>query len=319
MWRISPGLLASSRSCLWLGTTAVLLAPQHKRGASVFPSRGGVWISDMVPASQRRVTRPPGRHQPQRHAVYQPERRPVAPAREEGSACEHLLAGTSSVKPPAYTLSTRAANSTPACPGMAVTATPSHDYSGTLQPSSQPTSAVCVCAPSASTALIDSAKGWTTRPSTRSRQTSGVTTPAGAGWSGHASRRSDCGIIVSCGASFLSRLSSPQDHLPLWMPSVAFPRPAPAPAPPAGRLPKPPDPQQFTRSCTPFSPVHVDNSLAHAPVLARLSLPWSTRAMAMGCPPFAQRPACSEALEPAAVARVRLVVQGHLPALSSVD
>src|SRR5262245_892572 len=105
MWRISPGFLGSSRSCLWLGKPAVLLAPRHKRGATVFPARGGGWISDMVPASQRKATHPPGRHQPQRRAVYQPEQRPVEPAREEGSACEHLLAGTSPVKPRAYTLS----------------------------------------------------------------------------------------------------------------------------------------------------------------------------------------------------------------------
>ena len=53
-----------------------------------------------------------------------------------------------------------------------------------------------------------------------------------------------------------------------WGPCVTFLRPAPPPAPPASTLPKPPAPQSFPRSCTPFSPARVDNSLAQAPVLA---------------------------------------------------
>src|SRR5262249_18113721 len=45
--------------------------------------------------------------------------------------------------------------------------------------------------------------------------------------------------------------------LPCWVPGIAWPHPAP----PASTLSKSPVPQSFTRSCTPFSPARVDNSL----------------------------------------------------------
>jgi len=62
--------------------------------------------------------------------------------------------------------------------------------------------------------------------------------------------------------------------------------PYPPAAPPAGRMPQSPALQLFTRSCTPFSPTRVDNSLAPAPRLARSRLPRSSRAPAMSCPPL---------------------------------
>jgi hypothetical protein len=72
--------------------------------------------------------------------------------------------------------------------------------------------------------------------------------------------------------------------MPHWTSRVACPRPAPRPALRAGRLPKPPVPQRFPHSCTPFSPVRVDNVLAQAPVPAQSPPPRSAQAAPRRCP-----------------------------------
>jgi len=51
-----------------------------------------------------------------------------------------------------------------------------------------------------------------------------------------------------------------------------------------GRLPKPPEPQQFAHRCALFSPVRVDNSLEQALTPARSPPPGSAQAAARDCP-----------------------------------
>ena len=175
---------------------------------------------------------PPQRHRPPRRPVLRRQRLPVEMSRQ-----------------------LHAAGCTPARARMAATATPPHYCAGTIQPASQTKSAACACAPSASTSLRDSARGWATRPFTRSRQSSGVANPAGTGCAGSASRRSGCSCIRLSLAHHGFHGASPRRTLPH--------------ASPAGTMLTSHWQHQFAWGSAPFSPAFVDN-----PQLRALALAW---------------------------------------------
>jgi hypothetical protein len=268
---------------------------RHPGAGEGLPARGGLLCHHLQPVHPRdtRATRPLGCHQPQRRALVQCERRSVATTRHAGPARQRLLHRDEHCHVACIHLEQTRGGCTPASPRRAATATPSHCGAGTIQPSSQTPCAVCVCAASASTSLRDTSRGYAPR----------TANPAGPGGSGSASRRSGW-ASSSLSAHRSSRGSPPHvTPSPAWGFAVVAPRRALPLASPAGRLLKAPTPQSFTRSCTPFSPARVDNSLKHARPPAWFPPPPCAHTAARGCPhrrcqPLVTRGGCRPGLAP---------------------